>query len=206
MVAASDKAAYQAAGLAALSNLIAQGMTIRKQGVSLSVYRGLPVDRSRADEEEAERTFSDLCSDTHTPHAQRPLSIDGIALLQFVLFAFLTTPPNYAWQVFLENSFPGYSVSKREEKEASSRKVQETKKLNVRNTAIKFFLDQLIGSTVNTIVFVAAFAFFRGESIREACAAQFWPMRIASLKVWPLVSLCRHFMCFLAPVSPRASP
>jgi hypothetical protein len=78
-------------------------------------------------------------------------------------------------------------MSKKQEEKASSREVQETNKLNVRNTVIKFLLDQLAGGNLNTLVFIAAFAAFNKRNIIEACTNQFWDMRVASLKLWPAV-------------------
>lgn len=149
----SDQAAYQAAGLAGLSNIIAQVMTIFKEN--------------------------------------KPLRLDYVALLQFVLFAFLSTPPNFHFQIYLEETFPAYHLTKQQE-EKSSRTVQETKTLNLRNTAVKFLVDQVISGTINTYIFIAAFAFFRGQNISQACIEEFWPMRKAALKVWPLVSLLSY--------------
>ena len=90
--------------------------------------------------------------------------------------------------MYLEDKFPAYNLTKRPEEKASSINVQETKRLNVRNTIIKFIADQVVSGTVNTYIYIAAFAFFRGQNISQACLEQFWPMRKAALKVWPLVS------------------
>ncbi|EMC94612.1 hypothetical protein BAUCODRAFT_149744 [Baudoinia panamericana UAMH 10762] len=67
-----------------------------------------------------------------------------------------------------------------------------SKKLNVKNTAIKFSLDQTIGAAVNTLLFIAGIALLRGYSlarIQQDVHEQFWPMIFAGQKLWPAVSV-----------------
>ena len=101
--------------------------------------------------------------------------------------------------MWLERAFPGYHLSPKEEKEKPSPEVQHVKKRNVRNLAIKFGLDQIVGSTLNTYLFIAAFAAFRNQGVLQACKDQFWPMRIAALKVWPMVRV----PCRAGPLAPH---
>ena len=64
--------------------------------------------------------------------------------------------------------------------------------MNIRNTLSKFFLDQTIGATVNTIAFIAGIDALRGRSldtITSDCRTEFWPLVFAGLKLWPLVSI-----------------
>lgn len=71
-------------------------------------------------------------------------------------------------------------------------KSDNQKKLNIKNTAIKFGLDQTIGALVNTVVFIAGMAALRGQGLE-----QMWieiqrdtlPLIFAGQKLWPLVSL-----------------
>jgi hypothetical protein len=56
------------------------------------------------------------------------------------------------WQVYLEEKFP-----------SQKRESDGSKSLDKSNTAIKFALDQTLGSLVNTAVFVATFAAFKGK-------------------------------------------
>jgi hypothetical protein len=102
--------------------------------------------------------------------------------------------------MWLERRFPGKSLSKKQEDAAPSRTVQDIKKTNLRNIVIKFLLDQSIGTWINTYAFIAAFAWFRGEDIISACSNKFWPMRIAALKVWPVVSPI-HWSCVILRTS-----
>lgn len=120
---------------------------------------------------------------------QTPFRPDWLALMQFVLFALVTTPPNYKFQTWLERVWPGYHLSPAVEEKAKPRQVQQVKKLNFRNTAIKFALDQLVSTTVNTYIFIVAFALFKGKNVVSACQNEFWPMRKAALKVWPMVGV-----------------
>jgi hypothetical protein len=116
----------------------------------------------------------------------------------FVLFAILSTPPNFLWQSWLESKFPGYTSStqlsdKELEKWSKSNDAKDTPKtLNIRNTAIKFFLDQTLGATVNTLLFIAGIDAMRGRSVNTItvdCREGFWPLVFAGLKLWPLVSI-----------------
>jgi protein Mpv17 len=88
-----------------------------------------------------------------------------------VLFAFISTPPNFLWQQLLESWFPSQVPVKaagEKEKKAATSKFSKT------NTVKKFVADQLIGGPVNTVLFLAAMGYFRGlngdvllEYIRE---------------------------------------
>lgn len=61
-------------------------------------------------------------------------------------------------------------------------------KAKKRNIVIKFLADQVIGGTVNSLAFIAFFAFIDGRDVTSAVKNEFWPMRVASLKLWPAVS------------------
>jgi len=75
---------------------------------------------------------------------------------------------------------------------AAEKPQSAAKKLNIKNTAIKFALDQTFGAAANTVLFIAGIAILRGhtfESIQQDVQAQFWPMIFAGQKLWPLVSV-----------------
>ncbi|KAM0439794.1 hypothetical protein ACHAPT_000891 [Fusarium lateritium] len=74
--------------------------------------------------------------------------IDWVPVFQFLLFNLISTPPNFMWQDFLETTFPAYYELKSPLKE---KKVEP--RLSIRNTAIKFFLDQTVGAALNTLLF-----------------------------------------------------
>ena len=68
-------------------------------------------------------------------------------------------------------------------------------KLNVRNTAYKFALDQTFGATLNTVGFIAGIGALQGKNraqISEAVKNDTVPMFLAGCKLWPLVSI----ICF----------
>ncbi|KAK0110029.1 hypothetical protein ONS95_002690 [Cadophora gregata] len=135
-------------------------------------------------------------------------TINWIPVLQFTLFNALNCPPNFLWQSFLESSFPSTylvpsdsaiaAAAKNDEKELDREESTHTlleSKLSIRNTLIKFLLDQTIGATVNTLLFSLVFAGFRGEGYKEAvgiAAEEFWPLMRAGWTVWPLVSLLNY--------------
>lgn len=116
----------------------------------------------------------------------------------FILFAILSTPPNFLWQSWLESHFPGYTSKKAtsnqelQKRSESKNAAESPKSLNVGNTAIKFFLDQTLGATVNTLLFIAGIDAMRGRSantIVTDCREGFWPLVFAGLKLWPMVSI-----------------
>lgn len=73
----------------------------------------------------------------------------------------------------MEETFPGYIVKPAvvtSEKPATHEKATEivpAKKLDVKNTAIKFFLDQSVGSLFNTVAFIAGMAAIRGANMSQ---------------------------------------
>ncbi|KZL83595.1 mpv17 pmp22 family protein [Colletotrichum incanum] len=94
------------------------------------------------------------------------LVIDWVPVFQFIIYTIISTPPNFMWQGFLEETFPAYHVSPTKDAIASAaanddkgldREARENKlvepKLNIRNTLIKLFLDQTVGAALNTLAF-----------------------------------------------------
>jgi protein Mpv17 len=123
-----------------------------------------------------------------------------VPIIHFVLFNFLSCPPNVLWQEYLEEQFPAYTTD-----------FDGKKRFSKTNTAKKFALDQTLGATVNTLLFIAVMSAFKGKDgkaiIRDCqrvCFSMsriqkgkpadssvqgFWPLAISGLKLWPLVSL-----------------
>ncbi|KAK3056616.1 hypothetical protein LTR09_002409 [Extremus antarcticus] len=104
----------------------------------------------------------------------------------------MSCPPNFVWQSWLEENFPGYTSTGPPPKKTDEKAIKSEKRLNVTNTAIKFGLDQTIGATVNTLLFIAGIDLLRGRSFDAAtadCQTQFWPLIFAGLKLWPIVSI-----------------
>ncbi|KAF2097972.1 hypothetical protein NA57DRAFT_76771 [Rhizodiscina lignyota] len=142
----------------------------------------------------------------------RAFSLNTAPIVQFVTYAILNTPLNCAWQEWLESQFPGssspdpasthpagpnaYNEKRSDEKPASEqvkdKAVAKRSTINVRNTAIKFALDQTIGATFNTVLFVAGISALKGmgwDEIVHALKNDCMPIYWAGMKLWPLVSL-----------------
>lgn len=87
----------------------------------------------------------------------------------------------------------------------------EEPKLNIRNTAVKTLLDQTVGATANTLLFLAFMTALQSAITRGAgagatlsvdwsrvdwrtditarCRRDFWPVMLAGWKFWPFISL-----------------
>ena len=104
--------------------------------------------------------------------------------MHFVLFNFLSCPPNVLWQEYLEEQFPAYTTD-----------FDGKKRLNKTNTAKKFALDQTLGATVNTLLFIAVMSAFKGKDgkaiIRDCQRVCFSMSRIQKEKLLTIV--CRIF-------------
>ncbi|KAF1809129.1 hypothetical protein P152DRAFT_170353 [Eremomyces bilateralis CBS 781.70] len=145
----------------------------------------------------------------------RPFTISLVPLLQFVLFTILATPPNCLWQEWLEDVFPGqtsepvYALKSATDEQKKSGKgkskvvSQTTKRLNVKNTIIKFVLDQTVGAAVNIAMFIGGIGTIKGRSSEEIMSSlknDSFPFYMAGVKLWPIVSV----LCFtLVPVNRR---
>lgn len=81
-------------------------------------------------------------------------------IIHFVIFTLLNCPPNFLWQEYLEQRFPGYTGSSTARN--GEEKVAVKKKLDVGNTIKKLALDQTIGATVNTVLFTAVIGALKG--------------------------------------------
>lgn len=88
-------------------------------------------------------------------------TVDGIdlsSILRFIVYTVLTTPLNYRWQEFLEQTFPTTTESKEskslKDKPSHDAVTGTGGKLNIANTAAKFILDQALGAPVNTLLFI----------------------------------------------------
>ncbi|KAG6066759.1 hypothetical protein E4U32_005406 [Claviceps aff. humidiphila group G2b] len=96
---------------------------------------------------------------------QTTLEVDWIPVFQFLIFSIISTPPNFIWQDYLESTFPARNPpsppppaathpQKPSQKPALKKtSEQQQQPLNVRNTLTKFFLDQTLGATLNTLLF-----------------------------------------------------
>ena len=152
----------------------------------------------------------------HLTKSQQPLGVNFRPLLQFVVFTFLSCPPNILWQNYLEEKFPGYAYLA----------ATGEKTLDKANTARKLLFDQTLGAFVNTVAFVAAMAAFKGKGMkgvrRDVERVCQWtyvpqpnpadkdvltqpfqdvvPLMINSWKLWPFVAIVNFT---LVPVKRR---
>jgi hypothetical protein len=113
------------------------------------------------------------------------LVIDWVPVVQFALQIFLTTPLNFKWQEFLEETWPGTHQSPTKEAVAAAAHDDDKAldrsardgtlvkpKLNVANTVTKTVLDQTVGAAVNAFLFAALINFVRAAMVRPAHLAE----------------------------------
>ncbi|KAL7898386.1 hypothetical protein HDV63DRAFT_349937 [Trichoderma sp. SZMC 28014] len=81
------------------------------------------------------------------------VTIDWVPVFQFVLFAVVSTPPNFLWQDFLESTFPAHPSPPPSKSSKEKNKDKSPPKLSLTNTIIKFTLDQTVGAALNTLLF-----------------------------------------------------
>ncbi|CAG9940872.1 unnamed protein product [Clonostachys rosea f. rosea IK726] len=143
--------------------------------------------------------------------------IDWIPFFQFILFALLSTPPNFYWQSFLESTFPAHPPAPHPKK---SDEPAPPPKLSIRNTLIKLALDQSVGSVVNNMLFALysrairdampgappIYSVFKAidywttrgtvdfskidfKDVWDGAVGELWPIMLASWKLWPFVSV-----------------
>lgn len=85
-----------------------------------------------------------------------------LPIIHFVIFTLLNCPPNFLWQEYLEQQFPGYTTSTAVDD--GGKGVTVEKKLDMGNTIKKFILDQTVGATLNTVLFTAVISALKGSS------------------------------------------
>ncbi|MCJ1463354.1 hypothetical protein MMC07_001961 [Pseudocyphellaria aurata] len=122
--------------------------------------------------------------------------------IAILIFTFLSTPPNYLWQEYLERVFPGYTTEKLD-LDDGGKGINVGKRLHKRNTMKKVVLDQTLGAVVNVMAFLGGVRLLRGVSLEESLKVvkeQTWPLMMAGYKLWPAVSLINFT---LVPVERR---
>lgn len=83
-----------------------------------------------------------------------------VPIIHFVIFTLLNCPPNFLWQEYLEQRFPGYTGPPTVKE--GEKTVAVKRKLDVGNTIKKLVLDQTVGATVNTMLFTAVIGALKG--------------------------------------------
>lgn len=98
--------------------------------------------------------------------------MDVMQILQFMLFTAIVAAPNYIFQMAMEKSFPTRTVPRTLLQQAQSKDkscdmelLQTHGQLNVRNTVIKFILDQSLSATANTMLFIVVLGLIKGQSL-----------------------------------------
>ncbi|GES62933.1 integral membrane protein [Aspergillus terreus] len=122
---------------------------------------------------------------------ETPFELDLQSLFYFTTYAFISSPLMFLWGEGLEKAFPGSVESERTKSKTDNDKTQKPR-LNVKNTVVKITIDQTVGAVWNTVLFIATLGLLRGEAfeaILDQIRTDFWPMVIAGLKLWPLVSI-----------------
>jgi hypothetical protein len=89
-----------------------------------------------------------------------------------MLFTAIVAAPNYIFQTVLEKCFPTRTVPNSLLEQADSKDNKNDEELllkhgqlDVRNTVIKFVLDQSLSATTNTMLFIVVLGLIKGQSI-----------------------------------------
>ncbi|KIW06177.1 hypothetical protein, variant [Verruconis gallopava] len=124
----------------------------------------------------------------------KPLQINPIELLRFIVVTLITCPPNFHWQQFLERTFPAYrstrrndipltrqDVTERDEKKRRNSNADAVSvavsgsgskpKINWRNTFLKMFIDCItLGALLNTVAFLVIMGLLKGHNMEMLAA------------------------------------
>ena len=86
--------------------------------------------------------------------------------MQFTTCAFIVSPLGYLWLEKLESWLPGTVPPEQSSEKAKKGGRSDTKpqkpRLNVTNTVAKVLIDQTIGGTWNTVLFIITMGMLRG--------------------------------------------
>lgn len=117
-------------------------------------------------------------SNTHDsanpPHRQDLFAVDFVHILQFMLFTALIAAPNYVFQNVLEHCFPTRTIPKErlqqggaKDKDNEEELLRKHGRLDIRNTVVKFVLDQSLSATTNTVLFIVVLGLIKGQSFEH---------------------------------------
>ncbi|CAG8918357.1 unnamed protein product [Penicillium salamii] len=142
-----------------------------------------------------------------TNHPQGPFTLNGLALIQFLIYGLIIVPPNFYWQRVLEARYPGFPsraeyanlfslrtlksifsprvwislFSKDESLPSHTDKVKEkdvrTPPSGLHCLGMKLLLDQTLTSVANIILFVALINLLKGESLPKV-----WELVVVDFK------------------------
>ncbi|KAJ5188240.1 Mpv17/PMP22 [Penicillium cf. griseofulvum] len=183
------KATLQAALINAGSNVLAQGIKAYRADVS-SILCFISLNYNVRVEANAGMISLISASETRST-TWIPFNLDTESLMQFTTCAFIISPLGYLWFGTLESWFPSRAPDSKNDQ--SDKKGDLSKpSLNVTNTVAKIVIDQTIGGAWNTVLFIVTIGMLRGldyDTITSQIQAEFWPIMVAGLKLWPLVSI-----------------
>lgn len=99
-------------------------------------------------------------------------AVNIVQILQFMIFTAVVTAPNYMFQTLLEDCFPTKTVPKKQLEQLKEKDkiknediLRKHGQLDIRNTVIKFFLDQSLSATTNTVLFIVVLGLIKGQSL-----------------------------------------
>jgi protein Mpv17 len=121
--------------------------------------------------------------------------IDLVPISQFVIYTLVNVPINIAWQNAIEAAFPGSRPAAPAVKDGEKKKKPVAAQPDppvVRNTIIKFLLDQTVGAAFNIPLFLVTIGLLQGQNVAQVVRTvqnDGWDIYKAGLKLWPAVSL-----------------
>ena len=142
MVGAIAVQTTQAAGMSAMSNIIAQYFAAYQAQV---------------------RCPFNFWSSRTNYKIKAPFSLELGALARYVLYGVLNTPLNCLWQEYLERKFPARDA----DQPAKGNKQQAHRGSNLKNLAVKFGLDQTVGAAGNILFFIVVQGILNGTPVSE---------------------------------------
>jgi len=124
-------------------------------------------------------------------------SINLTPILHFVTYAILNTPINCLWQDWLESTFPSNKPAAVEtptdpKGHDKTTTVEKKQVLDVKNTIIKFVMDQTVGAAFNIPLFIGIIGMVKGQSVDRIVSTvqrDFWEVYFSGMKLWPAVSI-----------------
>ncbi|KAL7274823.1 hypothetical protein RUND412_002254 [Rhizina undulata] len=149
-------------------------------------------------------------------------AFDFFRAYHFLLYALLSTPPNFYWGIFLEEFFPAYVarhylirgpekdgiyISEKYEGFSDESRVDFTAagklEFSWRNTLYKVALDQLVAGPLNALFYLCIMGSLNGlesSGLYSLIEEELVNMCFKAWKVWPAVAL---FMFVVVPVERR---
>ncbi|KFA62434.1 hypothetical protein S40285_06087 [Stachybotrys chlorohalonatus IBT 40285] len=150
-------------------------------------------------------TVSNVCAQfIEAYQEQRAFSLDLPQLIRFIALSFMTAPPNYVWQQYLERTFPAYpppragqqrdvELKAMEEASSSATPPAPAPTFSMRNTLTKWFVDCItMGAIMNTIAFLVLMGIMKGQGLAQISSniqTETIPIIVAGYKIWPIASI-----------------